>query len=222
MVNTRAILENAFRLSKSEHGLQSGLSDIQRKWIETIVESAESQKGVVTVLITSFVKKIETPTQDIRYHKRELPNGYSGRGFDTKYVTPFIKEKFQRFAMKGGSGWLTRSLEQAHPFTLEFPGKIRNLPVKEAFLQILNDIEEHHADPLEYLQAIFTGLIDLMDRSSKNLGLLEIGNENFDNVQPVEKITIANILNLLKRHFTIGYGVSGVSRLPVLAVYSVY
>ncbi len=169
-----------------------------------------------------MVKKIESPTQDVRYHKKELLDGYSGRGFDTSYVTPFIAENFQRFAMKGGSGWLTRSLEQAHPFTLNFPGKIRNVSVKNAFLQILNDIEENQADPKKYLYAIFFAMIDLMDRSKMNLDLFENANVDLDKSQQAEFISIDKIINLLRRHFSIGYGVAGASRLPVLAVYSAY
>lgn len=124
--------------------------------------------------------------------------------------------------MKGGSGWLTRSLEQAHPFTLEFPGKIRNLSVKEAFLQILNDIEENQGDPKKYLHATFIALIDLIERSKMNLGLFEIEDAGFSKPQQTETVTIERIVNLLKRHFSIGYGVAGASRLPVLAVYSAY
>lgn len=56
--------------------------------------------------------------------------------------------------MKGGSGWLTRSLEQVHPYTLEYPGKILDRAVKEAFLQILHDIQENRADPKKYLQML--------------------------------------------------------------------
>ena len=57
-----------------------------------IIEKAESFRGVLTVLITSLVKKIEIPTQDVRNHQAKLPNGYSGRTFDTKHITPFMKE----------------------------------------------------------------------------------------------------------------------------------
>lgn len=220
MNNIRGILDDAYQLAEADNNSQFGLSDTQRKWIVTIAEKAESQKAVLAVLITSIVKKIATPTQDIRYHKKELQNGYSGRGFDTSHVTPFIAEKFPRFAMKGGSGWLTRSLEQAHPFTLDFPGRIRNLSVKDAFLQILNDIEENHANPKNYLQAIFAAMIDLMSRSRINLDLFESENEGFSKTQ--QTITIESIVNLLRRHFSIGYGVAGASRLPVLAVYSAY
>lgn len=215
MDNIRVILEDAYQLAETKQDLQLELSDIQKEWVATIIKKAESQKAVLTVLITSLVKKIETPTQDVRYHKKELPNGYSGRVFDTSHVTPFIAEKFQRFAMKSGSGWLTRSLEQAHPFTSDFQGKIRDTSVKKAFLQILNDIEENQANPTEYLHATFAALIDLMEESQISLPLLK-------NTQQTETVTIGKIVNHLKQHFSHNYGVAGAARLPVLAVYSAY
>ena len=161
-----------------------------------------------------LVKKIQIPTQDVRYHQDNLPNGYSGRGLDTEHITPFMKEKFRRFAM-GESGWLTRPLEQAHPYTLEYPGKIRNKTVKDAFLQILNDIEENKADPKKYLRAIFSALITSMKESQISFDFLT-------ETQPTETITIEKIVDLLKHHFSHNYGVAGASRLPVLAVYSAY
>lgn len=222
MNKIRGILDEAYQLAESNQPIELGLTKDQNQWVNTIVENAESQKGVLTVLITSLVKKIETPAQDIRYHKKELQNGYSGRGFDTLHITPFIAEKFQRFAMKGGSGWLTRSLEQAHPYTLEYPGRIQIISVKNAFLNILNDLEENQADSKRYLYAIFIGLIELMNRAKITRGLFESENSGIGHIQQSETVTIENIVNLLKRHFSIGYGVAGASRLPVLAVYSAY
>lgn len=218
----RSILEDAYQHAESQNNTDSELSETQQKWVETVVEKAESQKAVLAVLITSVVKKIETSTQDVRYHKKELPNGYSGRVFDTQHITPFIREKFQRFAMKGGSGWLTRSLEQAHPYTLEYPGRILDKAAKESFLQILHDIEENQVDPKKYLRAIFISLINLMARSQVNLSLFE--ETSGDSTQPSQSdtITIENIVNLLKYHFSYNYRVSGASRLPVLAVFSAY
>ncbi|MDE0011718.1 MAG: DNA methyltransferase [Candidatus Poribacteria bacterium] len=215
-------MEDAYRFAESKDNIYSELSESQKNWITIITEKAESQKAVLAVLITSLSKKIETPTQDVRYHKKELPNGYSGRSFDTAYVTPFISEKFQRFAMKSGSGWLTRSLEQAHPYTLEYPGRILDKTVREAFLQILNDIEENQADPKKYLQAIFASLIDVMARPQVSLSLFE--NTDKDSIQSSQSdtITINTIVNSLKYHFSFNYRVAGASRLPVLAVYSAY
>ncbi len=211
MKNPRLILEEVYQNAHVEHNILSVLSPTKREWVKVVVAGAESQKAVLTVLVTSLVKKIETPSQDIRYHKVELPNGYSGRSFDTEYVTPFIRKKFSRLAMRE-SGWLTRSLEQVHAFTLDFPGKIRNASVKNAFLQILNDIEENQASPEEYLLALFELLIDYMESYVANPVLRE-GRDS---------ILIENIIEMLKVHFFHSYGVSGASRLPVLAIYSAY
>ena len=214
MNQIRSILENTYQLAESSGNSLSDLSESQERWINAIIEKAESFRAVLTVLITSLVKKIQTPTQDVRYHQTELPNGYSGRGLDTEHITPFMKEKFRRFAM-AESGWLTRSLEQPYPYTLDYEGKIRNKTVKNAFLQILNDIEENKADPKKYLQSIFPALITLMKESQVSFDFLK-------EAQHTETVTIEKIVDLLSRHFSHDYGVAGASRLPVVAVYSAY
>lgn len=137
-------------------------------------------------------------------------------------MTPFIAEKFQRFAMKSGSGWLTRSLEQAHPYTLTYPGRILNKAAREAFLQILNDIEENQADPKKYLYALFAALINLMEKAAISLSLLELADTDSAQIPQSDTVTIDNIVNLLKYHFSYNYRVAGASRLPVLAIYSAY
>ncbi len=109
-----------------------GLSEIQLQKTQTIVEKEETFKGVYTVLITSLVYKSNYPNQDIRFHQANMDNGYSGRSFDTKFITPFLKQKQFLGAMKE-SGWLTRSLEQNLPYTLDYPGKISNIAVKKRF-----------------------------------------------------------------------------------------
>lgn len=126
----------------------------QIKNIKTIVKYEESNKGVYTSLVSSLTYKCLNSKQDIRYHKVELKNGYSGRSFDTKYTTPFLKEKRFLGAMKE-SGWLTRSIEQAHPFNQDFPGKINHADLKQTFLDIFEDIEEKHVSAREYLIGIF-------------------------------------------------------------------
>jgi DNA (cytosine-5)-methyltransferase 1 len=192
----------------------SGLSNNAKNWLTIIVKNAERHKAIVTALATSLTKKIETPAQDIRYHQEWMLNGYSGRTFDTKYVTPFFKKVFPHIAMKE-SGWLTRSLEQPYPFTLDYPGHIKNKEVKDAFLQILNDVEVNKADPEKYLIALFILLIDM---SSKINALIS------QNVITHSKKTvmIETIINCLKSHFFTKYNSSGASMLPPIAVYSLY
>lgn len=188
------------------------LSDDRRVKIAVIVEHAQTHKGVLAALVTSLVKKIETPTQDIRLHKTIFPNGYSGRSYDFNFVTPFIRQKFGRLAM-AESGWLTRSIEQPHPFNLDFPGKIQNEAVKRAFLDILDDIEAYNADPQDYLIVLFQGLIQLVERYQ----------QAHISVNLAQGITVARIIQLLESHFNYRYTEgSGASVLPVIALHSAY
>ena len=115
-----------------------------REHLDTIIKNAEGSKAVLAVLLTSIVYKIEHPEQDIRLHQKSIEGGYSGRTFDSQHITPFLRA--HRFPAMEESGWLTRSLEQKYPYTLDYQGAIRNVKVKEAFLRILHSIEEEQAD----------------------------------------------------------------------------
>ncbi|MHA1832448.1 MAG: hypothetical protein ACTSV7_00535 [Candidatus Baldrarchaeia archaeon] len=216
------ILEDAYNKAVGEFQKDKGKSFLSnlnakaRNWLTIIAKNCEKQKAVVSALITSLTKKLENPSQDVRYHKVELPGGYSGRTFDTRYVTPFLKKKFPRIAMKE-SAWLTRSIEQPHAFTLRprFPGKIQNKQVKEAFLQLLEDIEVNKADPMRYLVAMF---ILLTQEASK----VQTTISSIPRVPAVKEIEIDLIINCLKSHFFAHYSSHGASKLPVIAIYSIY
>ncbi len=206
------ILNAAF--ARAANGNESGavLTEAQHGWLITIVRQAELQKAVVAALMTSLVKKALTPTQDVRLHKVEMPNGYSGRVFDTAHVTPFIREKFPRLAMRSGSGWLTRSIEQNHAFMLDFSGKIQSRSVKEAFLNVLHDIEEGQGQAETYL----VELLALLVRHTSASRVAVTATENRG------QVTVSDIIELLKRHFFFDYHLAGASRLPVLALYAAY
>ena len=189
-----------------------GLTDTQLKMVKTVVDKEETFKGVFTVLLTSLVYKCLHPEQDVRRHQANMENGYSGRSFDTKYITPFMKQKRFLGAMKE-SGWLTRSLEQNIPYELDFPGKIQNKNVKEAFLKILHDVEENGADPEKYVLAVMSYSIKC--KKDKTVIL----------VNPIEKetsLTINEIMEALQKHFYFPYKSRGASILPVVALYSIY
>lgn len=190
----------------------TGLTAQQIKMVKTVVDKEETFKGVFTVLLTSLVYKCLHPEQDVRRHQANMENGYSGRSFDTKYVTPFMKQKRFLGAMKE-SGWLTRSLEQNIPYGLDFPGKIQNKDVKSSFLNILHDVEENGADPEKYVVAIMAYSIKC--KKDKTVIL----------VNPIEKetsLTINEIMDSLHKHFYFQYKSRGAAILPVVALYSVY
>jgi len=141
----KKILSKIFEEAKEIYGKKDNsifkeLTEENIEWLKVIVDNVENQKSIIAVLITSLLKKVVSPNQDIRLHRKEFEGGYSGRSLDTHVTTPWLKYHFPRFAPKE-SGWLTRSIEQPHPFNKEFPGKIRNEKVKEAFLSILDSIE---------------------------------------------------------------------------------
>ena len=183
----------------------------QKRWLNILVDNIENQKSVVAVTITSLLKKILSPEQDIRLHREEFEGGYSGRSLDTNVVTPWLKEHFPRFAPKE-SGWLTRSIEQPRPFTRDFPGKIRNKEVKNAFLSILNDIEENYANPTNYLKCLLYLLLKKYKREKVLISQLSI-----DKVHS-SLLTIDIVVNMLKEHFSMKKS----SRLPVIAIYTIY
>jgi DNA (cytosine-5)-methyltransferase 1 len=209
------IMEAAYEQAKNKslRSLLSGLSDESIQDLSVIVENAETQKAVLGVTLTSLVYKVYEPKQDIRKHQEGMKDGYSGRTFDTKYVTPFLKSKFPHFAM-AESAWLTRSLEQPRPFNLNFPGKIRNTVLKTAFLKTLDRVQTDK----NLASKLLVALIGLMlEATAKDDAL-------FTKVQVVSGITIAKIIDALSLHIRHDYGkgVVGTARLPVLAIYSVY
>lgn len=215
MPTPNEIMEWAYQQAKKEplEKLLAGLPNESVQNLRTVVENAETQKAVLGVTLTSLVYKVYNPKQDIRKHQEGMKGGYSGRTFDTKYVTPFLKDKFPHFAM-AESAWLTRSLEQPRPFNLNYAGKIRNTALKTAFLKILDQIQSNSALAPKFLLALM-GL--LLEATAKDNAL-------FAKVRVSSGVTISKIIDAFDLHIRHDYGkgIVGTARLPVLAIYSVY
>ncbi len=134
--------------------------------LDEILQRSESSKGVLTVVLTSLVYKSLFPEQDIRNHQTSIPEGYSGRTFDTKYITPFLKEA--KFPAMAESGWLTRSLEQKVPYDQNYSGAIRPDMLKIAFLETIDFIQQGESLD-ECLSYLLQGLI--IQRNSHQIDL---------------------------------------------------
>lgn len=196
----------AMSIVGSKETITSNLNATEQALLNTILLYSESAKGVITVFITSVVYKILNPQQDIRNHQDGIPNGYSGRTFDNKNITPFLKK--HKFPSMAESGWLTRSLEQKVPYDLNYTGSIKPDSLKAAFLTLLDNIQKG-ANCNEYLSFIFQGLI------------IKRNQHNIDLAKPTA-LSINSILQLLGNHFNASYKAEGASRLPVLAFYAIY
>ncbi len=180
------------------------------KNIKMISNKCFNQKGVFTVLVTLSIYKIKHPEQDIRLHRTEFENGFSGRSFDTKYITPTLKEI--GLPSMSSSGWLTRTLERSEAFTLNYSANIRNVDVKKSFLELIHSIETTDIKPKDILIELFKQIIKIQEKDKVE-------------IQPLEnpdKLTISKIINLLDSQFSFNYKTAYGSKLPVLAFYSIY
>ena len=199
--------DEAMRKASGRMEIQSELSDDVCCYLDIIIKNAEASKGVLAVVVTSMVYKLFNPEQDIRLHQKSIEGGYAGRTFDSTYITPFLRS--HKFPAMEESGWLTRSLEQKSPYTLDYKGAIRNVDLKNAFLRTLHAVEEENLDCRQALDYIMQGLIIQRDKNNIELAI-------------PQNLSIKNIITLLQEHFDYKYKSPGQSRLPVLAIYAVY
>ncbi len=210
MTEADTLLKDAYEKALSKiakgKGIESDLNNDLARILDTIIAESEGNKGVYTVVLTSVVYKILNPEQDIRKHQSSIPGGYSGRTFDSKYITPFLKKC--GFPAMAESGWLTRSLEQKVAYDWNYTGAIKD-PLKHCFLSTLNEIETKAVDPSVVLDYILQSLI--LQREKKNIRLALPKN-----------LSINEIVELLDKHFHFGYKSHGAARLPVLALYAAY
>jgi len=190
----------------SDNEIKSDLDTSIANHLLEILGRSESAKAVITVILTSAVYKRLNPDQDIRNHQTSIPNGYSGRTFDSKFITPFLKSV--KFPAMAESGWLTRSLEQKVPYDSNYSGAIKPDSLKSAFLQTIDFIQQGK-DIDKLLSFLFQGLI--IQRNAQQIDL----------AKPLN-LPIATIIDLLSKHFDTKYSSEGASGLPVLALYAAY
>lgn len=202
----KAQYESAMAIVGSKDIITTDLSVDEQTLLNTVLKYSEQAKAVLCVLLTSLVYKILYPKQDIRKHQVSIEGGYSGRTFDSKFITPFLKAC--KFPAMSDSGWLTRALEQKVPYDKNYSGAISPKELKPVFLELLDNIE-NGANCESYLNYLFQGLI------------IKRNQQAIDLAKPTT-LSINAILGLLDKHFSSTYQAEGVSRLPVIALYAAY
>lgn len=179
--------------------------------IEFLSRNIQNNKAVVSVLITCVLEKEINQQVDCRKHQSGITGGFSGRSLDTRCVTPFLKEK--DLPHMAESGWLTRSLEQPHAYTLDYPGKIRGDGVKPAFLKILDELEKGTVSSESVLVSLFFALLEGQSKELKEYV------SPFSEEQK-NKINSTQIFNIIKEHINSSTE-AGSSKLPVLLLYAI-
>jgi len=211
----KEFLEKAYKEAKKIIDNQTlDNSDLSLKNdIDLLIEKIPKNKSIVSALVTSLVKKIIDPKQDVRLHRTDFKKGYSARSLDTKFISPFFKRHFPKYANKE-SAFLTLATRERIKWNKKDGKnlKIRNEKLKNSFLNIFEQIEKYNRNPEEYLIYLFVKLIELSKKEDLIFQLAEKQNK---------KIGILNIniiLEMLKVHFSMKLS----SRLPVIAIYSIY
>lgn len=189
-----------------------------------IGENCSKQKGVYTVLVTLLIHKSLYPEQDVRFHQKKLPNGFSGRTIDTKYITPTLRSL--GLTSMTETGWLTRSLEQKSPYSMDYQGEIGGKTIvgkeiKDAFLSILDflEVKTKPANQQIIAQLLAIHLLKaVVELSRKETIVIPKIDDN-----KKSEIKINDIISALEEHFDCKtYTGKGTSKLPVIAIYAIY
>jgi DNA (cytosine-5)-methyltransferase 1 len=135
---------------------------------------------------------------------------------DTDIITPFFKKYFPKYANKE-SGFLSMATRAQIPWTKTDGARIRTRASKEfmgSFLEILDAIQNNKIKPEDTLMYFFEKLHALSLQQRK------IFDEAIETSDFIDVININSVLEMLHRHFE--SGTRGTSRLPVIAIYSIY
>lgn len=156
--------------------------------------------------ITSIVAKITHPDWDTRYHQTQIGGLCSLRNFDKKVVLPWMRTK--QLIRRKSVYALTRSLEKAEPFTLDYSAKSKNQCLMKAFLQCV-DFLNGGSEPSAWHHMLAYILHTLKKRvlNTNNLHITPTPNE-------------CSLHDVFKLCTFISTLTSGASKLPVLLVHT--
>lgn len=188
-------------------------SKIIKNNVDVMINHIDSNKSVLGAVVTSCLKKIVDPKQDIRLHKIGFESGYSARSLDTNVTTPFFKRFFSKYANKE-TAFLTLSTRENIKWDLNegYSIKIRNKSVKNSFLLLIDGIQKGKIIPEECIVYIFIKLMLLLEQNNKVI------NEVNCTTDHLGIYNINTVINILEKHFESNKG----SRLPVIAIYTIY
>jgi len=211
-IEEKKVLEKSYKIA--ENLIIDNISDNIKKDVDAVVKKIESNKSLVSATVTSLIKKISCPKQNIRLHRVDFPGGYSARVLDTKITAPFFKSNFPKYANKESAFLTLATREQIRWTKKEGENlKIRDKELKNSFLNIFEQIEINKIDPRQYLEYLLFRLINLSKTDKILFKAIKSQNSNSKRI-----LSINLIITMLLEHFKCRSS----SRLPVVAMYSIY
>jgi hypothetical protein len=137
-----AIIESTFKLL--DQGFNPLLDPDVRTKIDRLLASRINAplKG----LIASLVAKLVHPEWDTRKHQAQNGGLHSLRSIDTSHVAKYLHK--HGFYATATSFALTRSFENSHPYTEDYPGHFKDKAAGSAFLQLVKLVNEAYTKEL--------------------------------------------------------------------------
>lgn len=192
-----------------EHGESfSGfnLSSSLTTHLKILSDKASSASAAFTNVVTGLAIKAAYPDLDVRYHQIQIqdPQHFNHRGESENVIYPWLSHNDFEGAK---SGWQTRTLERPKPYTLDYHENIAG--VKEAFLNVYHQVEVENVDANLALAQLLYFQVTVRDKKA-----IELIEPKIDE--------IGTIVSFFQNHFFYKYKSRGASRLPVLALHSLY
>jgi len=180
--------------------------------LEKMASHCEKASSGYSNLLTSLsIKAVLGEAVDVRYHQVQIqsrtdkPAGFNFRGISETVIYDWM---IQHEFSCAKSGWQTRTFERPKPYMLDYDENIGT--IKDAFLTCYDQIETHSQSASVALAFLLWRRLQLREASKITLAIPRIQD-------------VAQITNLFGSHFFYNYKDSkGASRLPVLALYSIY
>ncbi len=203
-------------LERAEDAFNNGnpkfqLSERMKKSLERLALYSSKASSGFTNIITGLSIKSAIPAVDVRYHQVQIqdqtdrPAGFNFRGISEKIIYPWLANHSFEGAK---SGWQTRTFERPKPYLLDYSENIGD--IKESFLACYDELEEKKHNPEEALAYVL--YLQVIRRETKKIQIATPATDD-----------IHLIVAFLTSHFFHSYKASkGASRLPVLALYSIY
>ena len=205
--NYRSALEMAINETSNQ------VSNKIKSGVDIFIEKIDTDKSLVQVIITSLVKKIISPEQDIRLHMAKFENGYSARVLDTRVTSPFFKKYFPTYANKE-TAFLTKATRAEIIWNVTEGKKLpfRSKQLIKPFLSLMDKIQNSSFDLNHCLTYIFFRLHQLSQQHQT------VFDDTLESADFSDVLDINGVLAMLIKHFDSKLS----SRLPVIAIYSAY
>jgi len=176
----------------------------------------KTNRACVRLLLAALLAKVHRPEIDIRKPYTEIggPDTYSGRAYDEKYISEFIRE--HDLPCNPTTAFLTPAFRNRNiPLTpdLELEGRPKELYKKT--LQLLTDVHESKVSAEDLLAETIRCLLILRNQRRQQLEMLLSGFETHEDKIPLSS---ENIVTLIQQHLNCPRS----SRLPVLVIAAAY